>query len=112
MKKQAVKKEPPPASPLGKAKRLDALAARSPLPDLTALPDNEARYAAMMHRLLLRYWHRTLSRDELLASRRMMVQHLLMTPLFTETMARWTGKGDNLCPQWSRTLHGEKGERH
>lgn len=99
MKKQEVKKEPPPDSPLGRAKRLDALAARSPNPDLKSLPYNEARYTAIMHRLLLRYWHRDISRDELLASRRMMIQHLLMTPLFTETISYWSGKGDKICPQ-------------
>ncbi len=59
----------PPDSPNGKAIALNLLAKTIPL-QLDGLPQNERRYIQQMHKLLIKYWHRQLSREEFQAWQR------------------------------------------
>ena len=99
MKKKAVKKEPPPGSPLARAKRLDHIA-RQPAPDTTGLPEKERLYVEKLHGHLVRYWHREISGEELAAHRNLLVAHLLCESQKSYYTRLWTKKGD--------TYHAEK----
>jgi len=59
----------PPDSPNGKAIALNLLAKTIPL-QLDGLPQNERRYVQQVHKLLIKYWHRQLSREEFQAWQR------------------------------------------
>jgi len=50
-------------SPNGKAIMLNQLAKTIPL-QLDGLPQNERRYIQQIHKLLIKYWHRQLSKEE------------------------------------------------
>ncbi len=76
MKKQPVKKEPPPGSPLARARQLDKIAAQ-PTSDTAGLPEKERLYVEKLHGYLVRYWHREISGEELAAHRNMLAAHLL-----------------------------------
>ena len=91
MKKQPVKKEPPPGSPLAKAKQLNRIAAQ-PVPDLNGLSKKEQQYVEKLHRYLVRYWHREISRDELLASQNMLAAHLLCESPKNHYIRLWFGR--------------------
>ena len=76
MKKQPVKKEPPPGSPLARAKQLNRIAGQT-IPDTAGLSERERVYVEKLHRYLVRYWHRQISKDELQACQNMLAAHLL-----------------------------------
>ena len=76
MKKQSVKKQPPPGSPLARAKQLDHIAAQ-PAPNTAGLPEKERLYVEKLHGYLVRYWHREINLERLSAHRNMLAAHLL-----------------------------------
>lgn len=76
MKKQPVKKEPPPGSPLARAKQLDHMAAQ-PAPNIAGLPEKERLYVEKLHGYLVRYWHQEINLDQLRAHQNMLAAHLL-----------------------------------
>lgn len=76
MKKQPVKKEPPPGSPLARAKQLDHIATQ-PISNTAGLPEKERLYVEKLHGYLVRYWHREINLEQLSAHRNMLAAHLL-----------------------------------
>lgn len=61
----------PPDSPNGRAITLNQLAKTIPL-RLNGLPQNERRYVQQIHKLLIKYWHRQLSKEEFQAWQRLL----------------------------------------
>ncbi|MCI2161195.1 MAG: hypothetical protein LKK39_04670 [Oscillospiraceae bacterium] len=62
-KKLLKSKTIPPDSPNGRAKALNQIAKTIPL-KVDGLPENERLYAQQIHKLLIKYWHKQLSKDE------------------------------------------------
>lgn len=91
MKKKAVKKEPPPGSPNMRAKKLNRLAAQTPLPDLSCLSKKESDYVQKLHQLLIRYWHKEISLDELQAAQRLLIAHRLCESQKSYYIRLWFG---------------------
>lgn len=94
MKKQPVKKEPPPGSPLARAKQLDKIAAQ-PAPNIAGLPEKERLYVEKLHIYLVRYWHREISGEELAAHRNMLAAHLLCESQKSYYARLWAKKEDD-----------------
>lgn len=77
MKKQPVKKEPPPGSPLARAKQLDKIAGQ-PAPNTADLSEKERLYVEKLHGYLVRYWHREINLERLYAHRNMLASSYLL----------------------------------
>jgi len=69
-KKDQLPKEPPAGSPCARAKALNTIAEQIPL-QITSLPQNERKYVQAIHKVLIRYWHLQISKDEAQAVQRL-----------------------------------------
>ena len=70
---------PPSDSPKGKALVLQQLALETPL-RLDSLSDNEKRYVQNIHKVLVKYWYRRISKGEAQAWQRFLSYNMLGAP--------------------------------
>lgn len=69
-RKEQIPKDPPEDSPCARAKVLNAIAQNIPL-KISSLPQNERRYVQGVHKVLIRYWHFQISKEQAQAEQRL-----------------------------------------
>lgn len=69
-RKEQVPKKPSEGSPCARAKMLNAIALNIPL-KTSSLPPNERRYVQGVHKVLIRYWHFQISKEQAQAEQRL-----------------------------------------
>ena len=93
MKKRQIKikKEPPPDSPIARAKVLNQLA-RERSPAWETLPAKERQYVECLHKCLVQYWHRQISQEALQGHQKLLAAHLLCESQKSYYTRLWFGE--------------------